>query len=191
MKTTIALLLTMLMAASALAIIDPDPNTMGLYFDEEANIVCATGVTPFSQVDLYLTLTSPTFDNLYGFEAGLTLEGEGLVLAVYFSNPQALNVGDLTNLIVGFGAPTATTEATVVARWTILYTSATLEGLDFYLHGTTPSSLDPMYPTLLLADGELMSVATTVIEGPNASINGCPVIAVEEMSFDSVKSLYR
>jgi hypothetical protein len=64
--------------------------------------------------------------------------------------------------------------------------------IDFFVHGTTPSSMNPDYPTLLTSDGELVMGGISVVEGPAAQINGgCQVVSTESLSFDSIKSLYR
>ncbi len=192
MKKLVVLLMVMVMATSAFAIVDPDTNSMGFYFDTEADMPCNDAVTPYATVPVALTLVNPDFDALYGFEAGYHLEGPAQVLSVEFLNPQALNVGSNTNMIVGFGSPTVTSPITTVAIVNVLYLSTTNEPVDFMLHGTTPSSIDPAYPVFLLADGVLISGGMSTVDGPNAQINGgCLVVATEEMSFDSVKSLYR
>ena len=192
MKKLVVLLMVMVMATSALAIVDPDTNSMGFYFDTEANMPCDDTVTPYATVLVALTLVNPDFDELFGFEAGYHLEGPAQVLSVEFMNPQALNVGTNQNMIVGFGSPTVTSPVTTVALVSVLYLSSTNEAVDFMLHGTTPSSIDPAYPVFLLADGVLIVGGMSTVDGPNAQINGgCLVVATEAMSFDSVKSLYR
>lgn len=191
MKKLVFLLMALLVASSAFAVVDPDPNMMGMYFDLSADTVCINA-SPFTPQTAYLIVTNPSFDALYGFEAGITLEGTGLVTGVTFANPQALNVGTPTNMIVGFGAPSATSEATLLATIAMFYTDATGGALGFRLHGTEPSSMDPAFPVVLLAGGELMSYGLSAADGLVAQINGdCAVVATEEISFDSVKSLYR
>jgi len=192
MKKLVVLLMAMIVATSAFAIVDEDTNSMGFYFDTEADQPCAENVAPYATTMMFLVVTNPDFDNLYGFEAGYTMTGPGQVLSTEFLNPQALNVGQADNMIVGFGTPTETSPVTTVAAISVLYMSTTNEPLTFVLHGTEPSSIDPAYPVFLLADGQLITGGLSTVEGNSSEINnGCLVVATEEMSFDSVKSLYR
>ncbi len=190
MKTTITLLFALLLATSALAIIDPAPDHMGLYFDTDANVYCQDGVPPYSQVELYLLMTNPTFEAIYGFEAGLSFEGNALVLGTDFANPQALNVGDDMNMIVGFGSPTISEPATLLATITVMNMDTNMDAIFFDLHGSVPSSIDPLYPVVLLADGVLQLIETSGGPGPEAQINFCGS-PVEKASLEQIKSLYR
>jgi len=192
MKKLVVLLMAMLVATSAFAIVDPDDNMMGFYFDLEADNPCVDGIAPYSQVPMHLVMTNMTADALYGFEAGYTMEGNGMVLATVFANPSVIDVGSAGNHIVGFGAPSMTAPVTLLATLTVMYMDTTMGPLDFMLHGTTPSSINPEFPVVLLADGELLSVGLSAAVGAVSEINGgCTVVATDNVSFDSVKSLYR
>jgi len=192
MKTMLILLCTVLMATSALATIDNDPDSMGFYFDLAAESPCLDGVAPYATVDLYLILTNPSTDAVYGFEAGLTFVGNAMLLSSTINSINCINVGTIDNMIVGFGDPTMTTPATLLVTFEVLYIDTTMGPVDFYLHGSEPSSIDPIYPTILLVDGELQMIATSTPYGPSAQINGgCTVVATDHVSFDEIKSLYR
>ncbi len=192
MKKLIVLLMVMVMATSAFAIIDPDDDMMGLYFDMEADNPEVMGALPYSTNVMYLVITNPSFDALYGFEAGYTMEGPGQVLSTVFANPQALNVGTADNMIVGFGSPTVTAPVTLLATISVLYMSSTNEAVAFTLHGTNPSSVDPMYPVVLLANGIESGYGLSAADGPAAGINLVEsVVATDEVTFDGIKSLYR
>lgn len=191
MKKLVVLLMALLVASSAFAIVDPDADMMGLYFDMDADVVCVSDVGPYTPVEMYLVLTNPSFDAVYGYEAGFDVIGNGIVTAVVFDNPQALNVGSQTNQIVGFGAPSMTSPVTLLATITVIYSGAG-EGTLFTLHGTEPSSLDPAFPVVLLDGGELMSYGLSAADGFVAQINGdCAIVATDNVSFDGIKSLYR
>lgn len=193
MKKLVVLLMVIFVATSAFAIVDEDPNSMGFYFDTEADETCVEGATAYSTHNMFLVLTNPDFDNLFGFEAGFDVVGEANILSLAFTNPQALNVGQTDNMIVGFGSPSVTSPITTVAVLEVLYMSTAGDPLEFFMHGSTPSSIDPAYPVFLLADGVLIQGGMSVVAGdPSAQINaGCTVVATESMSFDNVKSLYR
>ncbi len=190
MKKMLILLLAMLIATSASAIINPDDDIMGFYFDLDADYDCVDGISPYSSTFLFLILTNPTSDAIYGFEAGHTIEGEGMVLGAEFANPQVINVGTIDNIIAGFGEPTLTVPATLLLTLNVMYMDTTNGALRFFLHGTTPSSVDPLFPTLLLEGGVLQSVGVNNYGWATAQFNNC-VSATETQSFDSLKSLYR
>jgi hypothetical protein len=190
MKKMLIFLMAMLIATSASAITNPDPDIMGYYFDLDADYDCVDGITPYSANLLFLILTNPTSDAIYGFEAGYTMEGEGMVLSVEFANPQVINVGTNDNIIAGFGEPTLTVPATLILTLNVMYMDPGYGALMIFLHGTTPSSLDPLYPTLLLEGGVLQSVGVNNFGWATAQFNNC-VMATETQSFDSLKSLYR
>ena len=69
MKTLLVLVLSCLMAFSALAVIDPDPDMLGIYFDLEADNNCITVAanTPFFA---YLILTNSTAQAINAYEFG-------------------------------------------------------------------------------------------------------------------------
>ncbi len=191
MKKMLIILPVLLVATSSLAIVFPESDRMGLYFDPFADVFCVEGATPYSQHLLYLMLTNPTFDALYGFEAGITIVGDALVLETTFFNPEALNVGDNTNMIVGFGSPTVTSSITPLATMTLLYTSVIFAPVSIDLLGSEPSSLDPLYPVVLLADSELRSLETSLGASPEGAINVFCWAPVEASTLDHIKALYR
>lgn len=193
MKKLLVLVLTMAIAGSAFAVVDPDANSVGFYADMDADVVGIMDAAPYSTHNVYAMLTMPSFGELYGFELGYDTVGSAVVLSTTFANPQALDVGGPGNHIVGFGGPTTCTEATLLMTLSVLYTDAEMGPVTMTLTGTEPSSIDPMLPTLLLADGELMTGGdSTDIGNVNFDINGVEdIVATDSATFGTVKSLYR
>jgi hypothetical protein len=72
MKKLVVLLLASLVATSAFAVLDPDPDMMGIYFDTNADNNCLTSPSgvPFSA---YLILTNTTAPAINAYELGLTV----------------------------------------------------------------------------------------------------------------------
>ncbi len=193
MKKMLILLLSLFVASSAFAVVDQDPNMLGLYFDLNGDSNCLEGVAPYATVDMYVLLTNPTMPTIGGFEFGYDVTGSAITLGTVFEG-SALDVGGAGNHIVGLGSPLETSEATLLGTISVLYTDGTLAPVYFTLTGTQPSSIDPMLPTLLYGDGILMTLGTSTLPGTySATINGVceDVVAVEETSLDAVKSLYR
>jgi len=192
MKKMLLLLTAMLIATTAFAVVDPDADMMGFYFDLDADYPCLDGAEAYSTHDLHLILTRPTADMLFGFEAGLTMEGTGMLLAAIFAAPNYINIGTNDNIIAGFGEPYPTSIATLLVTFSVMYMDTAMGPLNFVLHGSEPSSIDPAYPVILLAGDVLQSVGLSAEFGPTAQFNGgCQVLATDHVSFDGVKSLYR
>ena len=180
-----------ILTGSASGVIDPDNDMMGLYFDSEADIVCVEGLEYTDVVDMYLILTRPTAEFIYGFEAGYDMVGEAHILSTQIPD-SCLPPGGPDNMIIGFSYPHPTSITNILATITVMYFDLENHPVEFYLHGTTPSSLDPAFPTLLLADGVLLGVGISAQNGPTAQINGwCNVVDTAEVSFDKIKTIYR
>jgi hypothetical protein len=189
MKKLLVLVLAISLASSAFAVVDPDANSLGFYSDLTADTVLVEGALPNSMHSVYLILTNPTFDALYGIEYGYDMGGTGFVLSTTFAYPSIVDVGSAGNHIVGFAGPLPTSEATLVSTMSVLFVAGPVT---FTLTGTVPSSVDPALPTLLLPGNVLMSSGdSTNIGNVNFAINGIMPVATESVSFDSIKSLYR
>jgi len=194
MKKLIILLTVLLTASFAFAMVDTDPDMMGMYFDEDADLPCLDGVAPYSTHNLYIIITNPSFDLLFGWEAGYDLLGPAQVLSTGFPPEQLpLDVGgNPGNHIVGFGEPMIMGPVNIVAFVAVLYMDTELGPLDFILHGADPGSLPGDLPVVLLADGVLMTLGLSAADGLVAQINGgCQVVSTENLSFEGIKSLYR
>jgi len=193
MKKMLVLMMSLLVASSAMAVIDADPDMLGIYFDENADVNCLTGITPYSQFPGYVIMTNPSNAFIGGFEYGYTLAGNGMVLSTTLP-ASSIDVGAAGNHIVGLGAPMATTEATILVTMNVMYMDTTMGPFSFTVHGSNPSSIDPALPTILYGDGDLMSLGTATLPGTvTALINGIceEVVDTNETSFDNLKSLYR
>lgn len=187
----ILLSLLALAAGPAPAVVDPDPDCVGLYFDPDADLNCVSAV-PYSTIKGYLVLTHPTMDAICGYEVGCDFTGQAMVLSLTFPSGVIPIEHFFDNLIMTFGQPLACTEATVLVTASILYMDTTLGPLEFFLHGTTPSSLDPALPSLLLPDLSIVSTGLSTPPGTAcAVINGECVVADEAVTWDGIKSLYR
>jgi hypothetical protein len=191
MKKLVVLLgLAMFMATSAFAVVDPDTDMMGIYWDANADMPCTAAVT--YPVNMYIILTNPSVETIGGFECAFTIEGAMqpyLLGAVLPANALDVAAG-FQNFIVGLGTPLNTTEATVLATISVL--NAAGMDLDFYLHQASPPSIDGVLP-VIVSDSVLMTLGTSSLPGSVTAHMGsnCTVVATEDASWDSVKSLYR
>lgn len=193
MKKLLVLVLTMVMASSAFAGVDPDPNMMGIYFDLNADVVNLPGALPFTQIPAYVMVTNPSFEALYGYEFGYAVQGTGMMMTVVLNGIGPINVGVGNNYVVGLGSPTNTSEATLLATLNFFYMDTTGGPVSFDLLPSNPSSNDLGLPTLLLANDQLLTVGFSNGTGLGcATINGSgDIVATEPVTIDAVKSLYR
>lgn len=195
MKKLLMSLCIMLVAFSSMAAIETGDNMMGFYFDEEADLPFTYNAPYGSIHTMYLVLINPTFNNLYGFEFGYSINGVTFILSTTYTNPQTIDVGSAGNHIVGFGAPTPMLSINILATLTMIYMDpSACEPVEFTMSGTSPSSINPLYPTLVLEDSELISAGVSSWPGfgdITSAIYGDCTVGTTSTSFDSLKSLYR
>ena len=196
MKKLVVLLgLAMFVATSAFAIVDPDDNSMGMYWDLSADTVCMEYLP--GPTNLYIILTNPTMDSIGGYECAYDMApvggGAPYILSATQSVVNHLDVAPgFQNFIVGFGGPLTCTEATLLVTLSV-GNFAGASACDFFLRNADPSSIDGnMYPIVLNADNSYTVVGPSGGDGVTAAFGvTCGVVDTEEVSFDSVKSLFR
>ena len=202
MKKLVVLLLVSLMAVSAFAGLDEDPDMLGCYFDVDANQNCiAAGVNvPFFA---YFMITNVSADNVFGvefgYDVGVPAGMDGMLFRLAEILPSgALNVGTASDkmqgdYIVGMASPIAGNGANVtVVTWQLMLLS--VMPVDIFVGPSNPESIFDGLPAYEIG-GTIASLGVSTghpsLGIPAASINGdCPV-AVENASFGSVKSLFR
>jgi hypothetical protein len=198
-KLVVLILASLLVANIASAVVDPDTNSMGFYFDLNADVYEFVAA-PYAIYPCYVMLTNPDFDAVFGYEFGYDVAplGAFTITGTVLNGTGAIDVGGAPqNHIVGLAAPIATSAATLIATVNVFVLSA--EPLSFTLHGATPNSIPgSVAPSLLLAGDQIiptgLSAGFDEITGlPNvcAFVNGTGVVATDEASWDQVKSLYR
>ena len=191
MAKWVVLSVALLIPGLGFGVVEPDPDSFGLYFDENADVYFVDGVGPNEQVNLYLILTNPSQSTICGFEVGMDMVGNAMVLSTVSLDPN-WGMSDYSNWIQGFSQPQPTASATILLQHNVLYMAVDLAPVEFYLHGSNPSSIDPGYPTILWEDGVLQMAYISAPYGPEAQINGvCSVVGTESRTFGSMKSLFR
>jgi hypothetical protein len=201
MKSLQTLLVVCLVATSAFAVIDPDPDMMGIYFDLDANDNCLT-ISPSIPFNAYLILTNPTPSGISAYEFGLEVVipagMENLVfrLANYpywgpspgFPDYPGLLGGDY---FVGLASPVPASPSTVLHVWQYMLLSPVW--MEMFIHSTSEPSIPGELPIVLTDEGILMQVglSTGGPDIPVATVNRDCVVGVEGASFGSVKALFR
>ncbi len=206
MKKLVVLLLASLIASSAFAVVDPDPNGIGIYFDVTANETSLT-INPSIPFNAYLILTNTDAPAISAYEVGYRnvvpagMEGLLFRLASTIANGvvTGLDLGDSSDIlagdhIVGLAAPLVAGPATVLHAWQYMILSPDMT-MEMYISAASQSSLPGIYPVILNSDSSTLFQAyhSTGIDGdlPVAGVNGPVPVAVEDASFGSVKSLFR
>lgn len=194
-KLVVMLLASLFVANVALAVVDPDENMMGIYFDMDADSYCMP-VGPYAPFDAYVMLTNPNFPAVYGYEFGFEVVGNMLFSGVGLAGTGPIDVGGgVGNHIVGLGAPLAAAPATLLATLTLIPLDTM--PITFDLFGATPASIgDGSLPVILLENSGIATMGlSTGIGNVNAILNydgPCEdIVAADEASWDAVKSLYR
>ena len=205
MKKLVVLLLASLVAMSAFAVIDEDPNSMGIYFDRTADNNCLT--TPSSvPFFTYLILTNPTPQAVNAYELGLDIVVPAGMEGMFFQLASNVADGVVSGIdvgvngalggdyIVGLAGPIPAQPATILHSWQHMLLAVI--PVEYYIGASSIPSIAGDYPVVQDADGSVLfqcGQSTGGPEFPVAVVNGagpCPV-GVEETSFGSVKSLFR
>ena len=200
MKKLVVLLMVSLMATSAFAVVDPDTDMLGVYFDTAAdqNCIDAAANVPFFA---YVTITNPSSAEVHGLEFGYSIvssAGPGLMFRLANNLPAgAVDLGTNTDLfagdyVVGLANPLPGTPAVQFVTWQFLLLAP--QSVEIFLGPSSVPSLDDGMPAYEIGGAiQSLGLATGGVDVPVATVNGganCPV-ATEETSFGSVKSLFR
>jgi hypothetical protein len=197
MKKLLALAAIALLAGSAFAQIDPDPDGMGVYFDMEGLVNCQevafTGGPQF--VNAYLLLTNPSGAQVLAWEARVISDIASLSPGSWVLNG-GLNVGTDPDFIVGMGsnAHLVTGPTVLLASRSVMFFMITGEYAIFTVKGVPGSASFPDGTPGYQAVLGVMTPAqspTGSFDAPQSFVNGsCSVVANEDMAWGSVKSLY-
>jgi len=198
MKKLVVILSCLLMASSAFAVADADPDGIGIWFDltADTNYVDAP---VYAQVMTYLIISNPTTNSIAGWECSLVFDMVGLsVLGGWMYNGSALNVLTEPDFAVGLAEPLPAEPATLLLSFNLFVMDAA--GSCFtVLPSPAPSTPDnlPLY-----VDGEdlshLVLLQNATGYGPGgeiltcAAINDqtCDITATESTTWSAVKSLW-
>ena len=204
MKKLVVLLLASLVATSAFAVIDPDDDMMGIYFDVNADNNCLPAQGPSIPFFTYIILTNTTAPAINAYELGLNvvppagMETMIFRLASTIANGVVSGVDVGTNdalggdYIVGLAAPLPAQAAVVLHSFQ--YMLLAVMPVEFYIGASSAPSIPGDYPVVQNAEGSILMQIGQSTGGPDvpvATVNGDCVVGVEDASFGSVKSLFR
>lgn len=185
MKKLVVLLMLSVFASSAFAVVDPDPNSLGIYFDMNADVFEA----PLGFTQAYLIVTNPAFDAIKGLECQVEWDEAAAAYYGMILPAGALNVGDQHAVIIGLGSALPTTAATVMATYTLMATAPT-----YFTVGSlavNPSIAGDL-PVVVDGDDNMFQIGLSADVGNIcAMIGDTGVVDSESETWGGVKSLYR
>lgn len=176
------------LATGSMAGLDPDTDSMGIYFDTGGNNNCVA-MNAFTPFPAYLLLMNPA-ESINGFACSLNLVSaiEPWILSSELGSGWTDDDESLSGYrVTGPGYPLAgavllcTLSLLVQVPWP----------LDFYI-GPHPDPSLQDWP-VILRNGQWVrcGVSSGDVRLPVASVNGSCWVAVEGSTFGAVKSLYR
>lgn len=195
--TALLTILVLLMSVNAFAQIDPDADSMGIYFDLGATQTCTTTAAPFTAVTAYLMITNPSDPaGVSGWEATVLVSPNAVAPA--WTLAAGLDVdGDPSNFQVGIGvAPMAlpAAPAVMLATW-VGYVLAPTDVVEFTVMNVAGSVSFAGTPGYASGSNAGTLIPTTVSSGfpytVCAQVNACDVVANEDMSWGGVKALFQ
>ncbi len=193
MLKPVAILLVFLAASSALAVVDPNPDSFGIYFNTSNNSNCMMTTQYYVPFPVYLVLMNPMAAT-NGFECTVTKVASAghFVLSTTLNGVGALDVDASENgYMVGCAAnyPVVSSGCTLVT-WNFMVTSPGY--IEVYIGPATIPSMSGGLPVVTgngalrrcgVSSGDVTVRCGTVGEA-------CP-FPTETSAFGSVKSLFR
>ena len=203
MKTYTALIIGLLLIGScAAAQSDPDPDSMGIYFDTAATINTHSTMAPFEPVTAYLVITRPTGDGVSGWECAVEITGLPVALIWSYAGGGVNAQNPLENgyfeVEIGTGdlALQPVSDVCVVATMNCYVMNPT----DEILFAVLPLPISTKFvnePGYLDGGPEPVMVPCGVSSGlpyglPCATINSThEAVAINDMTWSGVKNLYK
>lgn len=188
-----SLLLVIFLADYSMGQIDPDPNGIGVYFDEGATVV-SISADPASSVNAYLILTNPTeIGGIAYWEAYVDHQLPGTFSnysSVYGEPRFGINYWDpmsgasfiVFNVVIDTPQPL---ERVTILADLIIWLNGEVNPVGLYVCDTFYSKVGYGGPYVLCNPSSGNS------ELPVASINGPAPVVVEKRSWGQVKALFR
>jgi hypothetical protein len=188
-----------LMATSAFAVADGDPDMLGVYFDVNADPY-AININANMPFFAYVMITNPSASEVHGLEFGYDVVppagSEGSIFRLANNLPAgSVDLGNNDDLlsgdyVVGLASPLVGGPATTFVTWQFMLLVPM--SVDIFLGPSSVESIDDGLPAYEIGGSILpLGLSTGGTSVPVAVVNGIGPVAVEEASFGSVKSLFR
>ena len=201
MKKLVVLLIVSLMAVSAMATIDLDTNSIGVYFDQAAEVNALPVQANSVPFNVYVCITNPSEAEVHGLEFGYNIVVpagmEGMLFRLANNLPAgSVDIGNNANIltgdyVTGLASPLAGSASVPFVSWTFMILVPGLT-MDFYITESAIPSL-PQGGPAYEAGGYIVGLGQSSggPDAPCAMVNGGTPVAIENASFGAVKSLFR
>ena len=200
-----AFILMVLWATVAHAVLDPEPDGLGVCFTPDANTSDATPglFMPFA---MYVVLINPTFPQLHGWQAAVREADTDVLYVLSSSIPgDGINSGSGLQFSVGYDVPRPTSTVTVLASMQVMQVRLVTQSTCLILTGIDQPAIpderplvwrEPGHPTVVRVSSPFHNaVAATINEGariPESPPSRCSfVVDVAQQTWGALKSLYR
>lgn len=198
---SLMLLSAILPAAPARAVDVPAPDRIGIYFDAEATSQVAW-FGPLAPVTMYITLTNPTFENIYGWQAAVRgVDPASLhILGTTITGGLAI-AGPELQFDIALEEPLSAQPTTVLATISgIMWLGGPMVCLT--LTGVDSPAIPDLLPLIWMeqAQPSPIRVAHYYLAGVTAGINESPIpegpncvsgLAVEGTTWGALKAMHR
>jgi hypothetical protein len=198
MKTLLSLVALFCLPSLVLALPDPDPDMMGIYFDTDylsAEILAPINTTFMAHV----VLSNPTQVAIGGFEFGYDHwvqpgnEGQVLRLSTNFP-PGVIIINPPFNPLVGsysisLPTPLLAAESVVLLSWKYMLVAPNV--MHFYLTEAENPSVPGGLPGYWGPDGVVSAGYAATCFGTGSRVNEFCPLPVEHQSWGTLKGLYR
>ena len=184
---------------------------LGIYLNDGGGnwISCKGGVAFAASVTAYVVYLGPTpavFTACRGFEAGidLTLPGKDSQISSFMLTTFPVSSTDVGvnsipngtyNIIVGYSAPIAISNAAVLATLTLNYYEAGSAQIDMHLRNAIPPSVDSLTLPMFMDSSYNLHAVNMIQDGDLVAQINAPactvVLPAEDISWGAVKSLFR
>ena len=204
MKKPLIIFAILMISNVAGAIIVDTPNSVGLYWDTDANVVDGVNYSPF--MEGYVLITNPTFATFKGVAmfayAGVGDEELPMVSGIMVDVPDSYGqivIGvHVPNVVYDLASPVPTSQVFEVFSITLalpehgLDPRFTTEVVDWYFLPVLNSGIPgAMYVSPDRDEDYVELIPVAPYGKPVAKLNGTGVVENENTSWGGIKSLYR
>jgi hypothetical protein len=190
MRSPLPFLFCLLLAGTALAVSDPTPDLLGIYFDETAEVYCQEYAQQYVLLNMYAVYSNPSVPEIMGFD--FALEQPDLLLTLGVTIPGWPFWDPIENYpyVVAFGEPRPVGEANVLVQFTFL--PLTIDPAYLFVVGSPHAPYPDQSPSVWLPDGSVLQVTVRgAPTEPTAWFNDYCVVDTKPATFGAIKSLYR
>ena len=187
----LAAVLALIISAAPVAVagLDPDPDSMGIYFDAAGNSNCLWN-GPFAPFSAYLLLSNPV-----GPTSGFACRVSRVGAPSFLISTDLGGAMDIDSSAEGFHVAASSPypelgSQIVLATFSVMLQSSAW--LEFYVRPPVPAYGSCPGPIVFGEGGtRCCGVSSGNVDLPVATVNGNCGVADESRSFGAIKSLYR